>query len=452
MQRKYNSNNRHNRLKYADGELVPPNAQTRSEGKGHTRKDFVINQDGSETQVYTAITLSSNRLKYADGELVPPNAQTRSEGKGKTRKHFVINQDGSEIQVYTASMLSNKRLKYDNGELVPPNAQTRSGAGKHFVIHQDGSETQVYTAITLSRNRLKYDNGELVPPNAQTYSEGKGNTRKHFVIHQDGSEIQVYTADTLSNNRLKYDNGELVPPNAQTRSEGKGKTGKHFVIHQDGRETQVYTANTLSKRKNNLIDLPIQKRQRLNPSNDVSMAGNNELNHGISNPGRVSTHPSSLFGQSSQTNPYQFSSQPSSFVFGHSSNQSILPIQEQIDNSHLNTEESNSNVTVINSPNGNGNNDFYQNPLTSHQLLFGDRIQTVSLEEQELGRAQEQIDNSHLNTEESNSNVTVINSPNGNGNNDFYQNPLTSDQLLFGDRIQTVSLEEQELGRAKLRF
>ncbi len=410
MQRKYNSNNR---LKYANGDFVDPNAKTRSEGTGSARKHFVINQDdGSETQVYTATVLSKSRLKYANGKLVPSNVQTRSEGKGKTRKHFVIN--------------------------------------------QDGSETQVYTAITLGHSRLKYADGELVHPNAQTRSEGTGNAKKHFVI-KDGSETQVYTAITLSQNRLKYANGDLVPPNAKTRSEGKRKTSKHFVIHPDGSETQVYTANALSKRKNKLIDLPIQKRQRLNPSNDVSTAGKNELNHGIPlteeirlmmvdsifkaldrvefestqdnlnhegggqqtakqiqtqqnlvvqqpsftpktftqdnlidlpNPGRVSTHPSSLFGQSSQTNPYQFSSQPSSFVFGHSGNQSILPTQEQIENSHLNTEESNSNVTVINSPNGNGNNDFYQKPLTSHQLLFGDRIQqTVFLEEQEFGRA-----------------------------------------------------------------
>ncbi|AHE65817.1 DNA or RNA helicases of superfamily II [Legionella oakridgensis ATCC 33761 = DSM 21215] len=150
----------------------------------------------SKEKIQKEFALSHCRLKYANGETVPPEVETYQ----KDRLWFAKDKDGQEIKVFTTSALSGRRLKYANGEAVPPEVETYQSGRQWFAKNEDGQEIEVFTANALGHRRLKYANGETVPPEVETYQRG----RQWFAKNEDGQEIKVFTTSVLYHHLLKY--------------------------------------------------------------------------------------------------------------------------------------------------------------------------------------------------------------------------------------------------------
>jgi hypothetical protein len=192
------------------------------------------------------------------------------------------------------------------------------------------------------------------------------------------------------------------------REEIRAQQKAYYEAHREEIRAQkkAYRERAKREREEGLMDAPRQKRQRINPINDP-IAANNELNLGLS------------FTEETRLNM-------------------VDSIFEAFDRIEIESNLPNQSIDV-------SSQQVIVPQLSSHDLLFGNTVKT----NRSVSPTQEQI---HPNTEEhANSNIALINAPVGNGNNNnFYRNSLSSRQLLFGDKTQRVSLEPQEIGRARL--
>ncbi|MBX3708162.1 MAG: hypothetical protein KIT56_02955 [Gammaproteobacteria bacterium] len=184
----------------------------------------------------------------------------------------------------------------------------------------------------------------------------KAHKKAYTAAYQKANKEKLKTYKKAKDNCLKYPNGDNVSPNEKILSEGKASTRKYFVVHQDGRKTRVFTASALRmKRKREgdkklLDDLPYTPETKRRRTNDNNAAVADKPNDRISQTIRA------------QALDRFESSNPNTEIF----------------DSH--------NAATTSYPDRNGGNYFYNNALVSYQLLFGDRKQTISFGERELGQ------------------------------------------------------------------
>ena len=213
------------RFKFEDGTAVPADVKKRTTGKGSATKHFIIHNDGTETQIFTdtalcrkrqrAQEMNEQRFKYENGKQIPAGAKIIFTGKGFDKKIFIINEDKTQTQVYTSDMLKNlKQAKpkakyfYQDGKVVSAKAkistELNGAIPRHFVINEDKTRTRVYTHKV---NKFKYADGTNVAADVTIRTEGVGKSSKHFLINQDKTETQVFKANSFFNMRFRYRDG-----------------------------------------------------------------------------------------------------------------------------------------------------------------------------------------------------------------------------------------------------
>jgi hypothetical protein len=148
------------RLKFVDGRNVR-STKIRQEGTRSSTKYFVMNDNAPETQIFTynALNMRNKRVdqwfKFDNGLDLPCDAKIRQEGTRNHTKYFVVNSDGSETQVFTPNALNmrSKRkdpgFKFVNGLEVSCDAKICQKGRKYYIMHDNGTKTQVFRPNAL---------------------------------------------------------------------------------------------------------------------------------------------------------------------------------------------------------------------------------------------------------------------------------------------------------------